>query len=185
MHILFEIFHYFLCSRQKVPWQAISGFILSVLHASLAAHTKWLIQELSSSPLLHPLPLMVKSDRGRLQMENKELPSEEKAIMVWPDVQPNAKNSISHQKKKTTKKNTETKQNKRPPIPSPFVMAWLLPSGSNPPACQQYHYLFFECCERGARSRVNGKKVRTVRTCHKHESSSTVISHPIFPRLFL
>lgn len=68
-------------------------------------------------PLLHPLPLMVKSDGGRLQMENKELPSEVKAIMVWPDVQPNAKNSISHQK------NNKTKQNKRPSIPSPFVMA--------------------------------------------------------------
>lgn len=106
------MFHFFLCSKQKVPWQAISGFILNVLHASLAAHMRWLIQELSSFPLLHPLPLMVKSDRGRLQMENKELPSEEKAIMVWPDVQPNAKNSISHQKKQ--------KQNKTKGLPFPL-----------------------------------------------------------------
>lgn len=127
------------------PWQAISGFIVNVLPASLAAHMRWLIQELSSSPLLHPLPLMVKSDGGRLQMENKELPSEEKAIMVWPDVQPNAKNSISHWKNKT-------KQNKRPSIPSTFVMAWVLPSGSVPPACQRHHLLFYECCERGAKS---------------------------------
>lgn len=48
------------------------------------------------SLLLHPLPLMVKCERGRLQMENKELPSEGEAIMVWPDVQPNAENSVSH-----------------------------------------------------------------------------------------
>lgn len=119
----------------------------------------------------------------RLQMENKELPSEEKAIMVWPDVQPNAKNSISHWK------NKEQKQNKRPSTPYPFVMAWLLPSGSSPPACQRYHFLF-ECCERGAWSWVNGGGggkglSRAALTCLKHESSSTVFSHPIFPRLFL
>lgn len=62
-------------------------------------------------PATHPLSLMVKSDRGRLQMENKELPGEEKAIMVWPDVQPNAKNSISRLKHK---------KNQTKGLPSPF-----------------------------------------------------------------
>lgn len=169
------------------PWRGISGFIVDVLHASLTANVKWLIQVSSSfSPATPPPP---SNGEIRLQMENKELPSEEKAIMVWPDVQPNAKNSISHWKDK------EQKQNKRPPIPYPFVMAWLLPSGSGPPACQRHHFLF-ECCERGAWSRVNGnnnknKKTkkgkglsRAALTCLKHESSSTVFPHPIFPRLF-
>lgn len=34
-------------------------------------------------------------------MENQELPSDEKAIIVRPDVQPNAKNCISHVEKQT------------------------------------------------------------------------------------
>lgn len=33
-------------------------------------------------------------------MENKELPNDEKAIMVCSDVQPNAKDPISHTHKK-------------------------------------------------------------------------------------
>lgn len=49
-------------------------------------------------------PLLLKVEI-RLEMENKELPSEEKVIMVWTDVQPNAKNSMS-----LGIKRTETKQ---------------------------------------------------------------------------
>ena len=42
----------------------------------------------------------VESDGGRLEMENKDLPGVERAIMFWPDVQPNVKNSISQRGKK-------------------------------------------------------------------------------------
>lgn len=44
---------FFHVSTLKLPWQAISAFILNVLHVSVAVHTTWLIQKLS--PTLHIL----------------------------------------------------------------------------------------------------------------------------------
>lgn len=110
---------------------------------------------------------MVKCERGRLQMENKELPSEEKAIMVWPDVQSNAKNSVSHTKKKQ-------KAFHLLPIHNGLTgVEWKRSS------CMLTIPLFcVECCERGAKSRANGEKGTDMRQTQVEFHSNFTSHHP-------
>lgn len=135
-----------------------------------------------------PHPLMVKSDRGQLQMETKQLPRAKKAI-VWSSLMcsSNAKLSIWWQKK-TERKRLEKKQQKQKAFLSSSICSGLIGAewqqSCMPTIPLSFCQVLWKENEELGRSKWNKVSDGAERQWHKRELSSIVISHPIFRRLF-
>lgn len=155
------VFTSLLCSRQT----SVTYFCIHHQCSPFTAHVKWLIPDLSSFPPATPPTPPPPKGEIRLEMENKELPREEKAITVRTDVQPNAKNSISLKRK--------GQKQKQKAFHSLSICNGLIAAEWKQSSCVPVTPLFV--LWKGSVEPSKWGEKRAAPTCLKHESSSTVI----------